>query len=101
MGAELIPFTRAVVTPEAQAAAQRSLASGWPATGPESFAHLMIHPGAEVQLTGMQKLPSLYDATSRNEAEAVRCYLQALLPDYHPQVPTASAQVAVPYADDY
>ena len=38
MGAELIPFTRAVITPEAQAAAQRSLASGWLTTGPECLA---------------------------------------------------------------
>jgi hypothetical protein len=57
------------------------LIPGWPTTGPESFALLMNHPDAEVQLTGMQKLRSL--------------------PDYHPQVPTAPAQVAVPYADDY
>jgi perosamine synthetase len=38
MGAELIAFTRAVITPEAQAAAQRSLASGWLTTGPECVA---------------------------------------------------------------
>jgi dTDP-4-amino-4,6-dideoxygalactose transaminase len=38
MGAELIAFTRAVVTPEAQAAARRSLASGWLTTGPECVA---------------------------------------------------------------
>jgi perosamine synthetase len=38
MGTELIAFTRAVVTPEAQAAAQRSLSSGWLTTGPECVA---------------------------------------------------------------
>jgi hypothetical protein len=44
---------------------------------------------------------AVYEVASRNGAEAVRCHLQALLPDHHPQVPTAPAQVAVPYADDY
>jgi FlaA1/EpsC-like NDP-sugar epimerase len=48
-----------------------------------------------------QKLRSLYDAASRNDAEAVRGYLRTMLPDYHPEVPTIPAQVAVPYADDY
>jgi len=48
MAAELIPFPRAVVAPEAQAAAHRSLASGWLTTSPESFAHLTNHPDAGV-----------------------------------------------------
>jgi FlaA1/EpsC-like NDP-sugar epimerase len=57
---------------------------------------------SEQRVVGLhQKLRSLYDAAARNDAEAVKGYLQALLPDYHPQVPTAPAQVAVPYADDY
>jgi dTDP-4-amino-4,6-dideoxygalactose transaminase len=38
MGSELIPFTRVVITSDAQAAAQRSLASGWLTTGPECAA---------------------------------------------------------------
>ncbi len=48
-----------------------------------------------------QKLRSLYDAAARNEADKVRGYLRAMLPDYHPQVPSVPCQTAVPYADDY
>ncbi len=57
---------------------------------------------SEHRIVGLhQKLRSLYDAASRNDADAVRGYLLAMLPDYHPLVPSVPGQVAVPYADDY
>jgi FlaA1/EpsC-like NDP-sugar epimerase len=57
---------------------------------------------SEQRVVGLhQKLRSLYDAASRNDAEAVRCYFRALLPEYQPQAPAVPAQVGVPYADDY
>ena len=38
MAPDVIPFSRPVIAPEAQAAAQQSLASGWLTTGPECHA---------------------------------------------------------------
>jgi FlaA1/EpsC-like NDP-sugar epimerase len=56
----------------------------------------------ELRVVGLhQKLRSLYDAAARNDAASVRGYLRAMLPDYHPQVPTGPCQTAVLYADDY
>jgi len=48
-----------------------------------------------------RRLRNLYDAASRNDADAVRVYLRGLLPDYHPLVPQVPVQAAAPYADDY
>jgi len=48
-----------------------------------------------------RKLRNLYDAASRNDADAVRVYLRGLLPDYHPPVARVPAQATAPYADDY
>ena len=44
---------------------------------------------SEHRVVGLhQKLRSLYDSASRNDAEATRAYLRSMLPDYHPLVPT-------------
>jgi len=57
---------------------------------------------SEHRVVGLhQKLRSLYDAASRNDADAVRRYLVSMLPEYHPVAAPVTTQAAAPYADDY